>query len=92
MEKPHLHETHPDIIKRLKRAAGHLAGVIEMIEAGRPCLELAQQLQAVEAAITKAKQTLIHDHLDHCIESAVGAVPRDQRAPIDEFKQITKYL
>jgi DNA-binding FrmR family transcriptional regulator len=92
MSKQHLHETHPDIIKRLKRAAGHLAGVIEMIEAGRPCLDLAQQLQAVESAITNAKRTLIHDHLDHCLERAVGAPTLADRGPIDEFKQITKYL
>jgi DNA-binding FrmR family transcriptional regulator len=92
MNKPHLHQSHPEIIKRLKRAAGHLTGVIEMIEAGRPCLDIAQQLQAVESAVANAKRTLIHDHLDHCLESAVGAMARDQRAPIDEFKQITKYL
>lgn len=92
MSIPHQHQTHPDVIKRLKRAMGHLAGVIEMIEAGRPCLDLAQQLQAVESAIANAKRTLIHDHLDHCLETMVGAVARDQRAPIDEFKQITKYL
>jgi DNA-binding FrmR family transcriptional regulator len=90
--KPRLHQTHPDIVKRLKRAAGHLAGIIEMIEGGRSCLDLAQQLQAAESAITNGKRTLIHDHLDHCLESAVCAVSRDQRAPIDEFKQITKYL
>jgi hypothetical protein NreA len=75
------HKTHPDILKRLKRAAGHLNGVIEKIEAGRPCLDLAQQLHAVESAITNAKRTLIHDHLDHCLEATVGAVSRDQRAP-----------
>jgi uncharacterized protein len=92
MTEQHLHESHPDIIKRLRRAAGHLAGVIEMIEAGRPCLDLAQQLQAVESAITNAKRTLIHDHLDHCLERAVGASARADRGPIDEFKQITKYL
>jgi DNA-binding FrmR family transcriptional regulator len=92
MDQAHLHQTHPDIIKRLKRAAGHLAGVIEMIEAGRPCLDLAQQLHAVESAINHAKRTLIHDHLDHCLESTIGSVPHSQRAPINEFKQITKYL
>jgi hypothetical protein NreA len=92
MNKPHLHQTHPDIVKRLKRAAGHLAGVIEMIETSRPCLDIAQQLQAVESAITNAKRTLIHDHLDHCLESTVGNVSRARRTPIDEFKQITKYL
>ena len=76
----------------MKRAAGHLASVVEMIEAGRPCLDIAQQLQAVEAAVTKAKRTLIHDHLDHCLEHTVGGLAREQRGPIDEFKQITKYL
>lgn len=92
MPENHLHRSHPDIIRRLKRAAGHLAGVIEMIEAGRPCLDLAQQLHAVESAIANAKRTLIHDHLDNCLERAIGAATRVDRAPIEEFKQITKYL
>lgn len=90
--QPHLHETHPEIVKRLKRADGHLKGIIEMIDAGRPCLDIAQQLHAVEKAISQAKKTLIQDHLDHCLEEAVGTLPREQRRPIDEFKEITKYL
>ncbi|MER9412240.1 metal-sensing transcriptional repressor [Mesorhizobium sp. M0589] len=91
-EQPHIHETHPDIVKRLKRADGHLKGVIEMIEAGRPCLDIAQQLHAVEKAISQAKKTLIQDHLNHCLEDAVGPLGREQRRSIDEFKDITKYL
>ncbi len=54
MAKTHLHETHPEIVKRLRRAEGHLRSVIGMIEAGRSCLELAQQLHAVEKAIGQA--------------------------------------
>lgn len=88
----HLHEAHPQIVKRLKRADGHLRGVIEMIEAGRPCLDIAQQLHAVEKAIAQAKKTLIQDHLDHCLEEVVGPLPRDRRRSIDEFKEIAKYL
>lgn len=90
--EPHRHETHPDIVKRLKRADGHLRSVIEMIETGRPCLDIAQQLHAVEKAIAQAKKTLIQDHLDHCLDDAVGTLGQDQRATIDEFKAITKYL
>ena len=30
--------------------------------------------------------------LDHCLDDVVGAVPRADRGPIDEFKAITKYL
>lgn len=92
MKRPaHQHETHNDIAKRLKRAKGHIGKIIEMIEAQRSCLDIAQQLHAVEKAVTAAKKTLIHDHIDHCLEVAVHA-PGNQRAPVDEFKEITKYL
>jgi DNA-binding FrmR family transcriptional regulator len=91
-DQPHVHETHPAIIKRLKRADGHLKGIIDMIEAGRSCLDIAQQLHAVEKAICQAKKTLIQDHLDHCLEDVVGPLAKEQRHSIDEFKEITKYL
>ena len=39
----HQHETHVDIAKRLKRAKGHINKIIEMIEAQRSCLDIAQQ-------------------------------------------------
>lgn len=90
--EPHLHETHPQIVKRLKRAEGHLRGVIEMIESGRPCLDIAQQLHAVERAIAQAKKTFIQDHLDHCLEDVVGPLARERRQALDEFREIAKYL
>jgi DNA-binding FrmR family transcriptional regulator len=68
------HASHPDIVIRLRRAEGHLRNVIEMIEAQRGCLEIAQQMHAVEKAIAAAKKTLIHDHIEHCLEQAVGPV------------------
>ena len=67
MTQSHQHATHPGIVKRLKRADGHLCHVIGMIEDGRPCTDIAVQLQAVEKAVVAAKRTLIHDHIDHCL-------------------------
>ena len=88
-----VHASHPEIVKRLKRAAGHLATIIEMIDHHRPCLDIAQQLQAVEKAISAAKKTLIHDHIDNCLEEAIGTTsPKAARKPANEFKEITKYL
>ncbi len=86
------HESHPDSIKRPKRAAGHLRTVIGMIEAGRPCVDLAQQLHAIEKAIGNAKTVLIHDHIDHCLEQTIGPQKRAERAALDEFRQLTKFL
>jgi uncharacterized protein len=87
-----LHQTHPEVVRRLRRAEGHLRSTISMIEGGRSCVELAQQLHAVEKAIAEAKRALIHDHVDHCLEAALGQVGREQRTTIDEFKAIARYL
>lgn len=92
MDKPPTHVTHPDVLKRLRRADGHLRSILEMIEEERECLDIVQQLHAVEKAVANAKQTLIHDHIDHCLEKASGPMSRGQRSIFDEFKEITKYL
>ena len=88
----HTHQTHADIVKRLKRAAGHLEGVISMVEARRPCLDLAHQLHAVEKAVSEAKKTLIHDHVDHCLTLSANGRGGSSKAMIAEFKAISKYL
>ena len=86
------HSSHQDIIKRLKRAEGHLKSIIAMLEEGRACLDIAQQLQAVESAVGNAKKTLVHDHIDHCLEHAVREGTQSADDTIREFKAITKYL
>ena len=83
------HQSHPDIGKRLKRAEGHLHSVIAMIEDGKPCLDIAQQLHAVAAAIAKAKKELIHDHIEHCLDDGHG---QDTKTALRELKQLAKYL
>ncbi|MFU2052459.1 metal-sensing transcriptional repressor [Bordetella hinzii] len=87
---PHTH--HDAVAKRLKRAEGHLRSILQMMEDHRGCLELAQQLHAVERAISQAKKILIRDHIDHCLQEAVGGAGADRQRAIDEFKAITKYL
>ena len=82
------HASHPDIIKRLKRAHGHLGAVLAMFEEGRACLDLAQQLHAVESAVSNAKRELIHDHIEHCLDGEGG----DSRTTLKELKQLAKYL
>lgn len=55
-----------------------------MFEAGRPCVEIAQRLHAVEKAVGAAKRTLIHDHIDNCLDH--GA------ADIAELRAIARHL
>jgi len=86
------HTSYPDIIKRLKQANGQLASILAMFEDGRSCLDLAQQLQAVESVIHNAKRTLIQDHMEHCIGDAVGGGGMSVAQALREFKALSKYL
>jgi hypothetical protein NreA len=82
------HQSHPTILKRLKQTEGHLRAVIAMLEDHRSCLDLAQQMHAVEKAIGSAKRELIHDHLEHCLEGpGVNA-----KLALREIKQLARYL
>ena len=80
------HSTHPAIVTRLKRAHGHLASIITMFADGRPCVDLAQQLHAVEKAVINAKRELVNDHLEHCLDDM------GRKAAVREFKALSKYL
>ena len=52
-----IHQSHPETVKRLNRVQGHLRSVVNMIEEGRPCIDIAQQLHAIEKAVAQAKKT-----------------------------------
>lgn len=86
------HHSHPEIVVRLKRIQGHVAKVVSMIESQTPCVEIAQQLQAVESALTNAKRVFVEDHIAHCFDEKNLKHPQERRHAIEEFKSITKYL
>lgn len=87
----HVHASHPDIVKRLKRADGHLQKIIAMIDQGKPCLDVAQQLQAVYNAVGNAKKVYVQDHIEGCLD-VENSSPAALRAMTKELREISKYL
>jgi DNA-binding FrmR family transcriptional regulator len=63
-----------------------------MIEDDRPCLEVAQQLQAVYSAIGAAKKLFVQDHIEGCIDHTDNETPAKIKRQIQELKEISKYL
>jgi uncharacterized protein len=83
---------HPEIVVRLKRAEGHLRSVIAMFEKERRCVDLVQQLHAVENAVANAKRQLIHDHMEHCLAEDTEHGVADAKTVLAELRALTKYL
>lgn len=86
------HAEHTDLLNRLKRAQGHLAKIVPMIEDDRDCLEVAQQLQAVISALSKARTLLVAHHMEHHLEGVVGPLSQEARAKLSKLTDLAKYL
>lgn len=86
------HAHNPDLMNRLKRATGHLATILKMVEENRDGLETAQQLQAVISALDKAKALLVQDHIEHHLEDIVGPLSREAREKLGRLSELAKYL
>lgn len=86
------HATDPDLLNRLRRANGHLAGIIKMVEEGGDGLKIAQQMQAVVAALEKAKTLIVTDHIENHLEQLIGPLPNTVRADLAKLGQLAKYL
>ncbi len=62
-----------DLIQRLRRIEGQARGVTRMIEEGRDCQEILQQLAAIRAAVQQASIQVMRSYAMECIQSAEGS-------------------
>lgn len=60
-------------INRLKRSEGQIRGIIKMLEDGRYCIDILNQMQAVKSAIARAESEILKDHAATCVESAIAS-------------------
>ena len=59
-----------------------------MIEEGRPCVDLAQQLHAVESAISNAKGEMVQDYMEHCVGGGIEAGIVNTKTALNEFRAL----
>jgi len=57
------------VLNRLRRAQGQLAGVISMVESGRNCEEVVTQLAAVSRALDRAGFKIVASGMRQCAEA-----------------------
>ncbi len=60
-------------LHRLKIARGHLNKVIDMVEKGEYCLDIIQQSQAVQSALSKIDELILENHLKTCVRDSMAS-------------------
>ena len=86
------HQADPEIRRGLTQARGHIDSILSMLTKERSCIDLAQQLQAVESTIRKVKRALVEDHMQHCIADSANRGAMSGEEALRQFKALTKYL
>jgi len=73
-----------DIAKRLARIEGQVRGVARMVDEGRYCVDILDQVSAITKALQQVSLGLLHDHLGHCVADAVHKGGPEADAKLDE--------
>ena len=75
-----------DILNRLKSVEGHVRGIERMVENGEYCVDIVNQILAVQRALQKVNGLVLDRHLHTCVTTAIrGEIPDERERVIDEI-------
>ena len=72
-------EATTNILNRLKSIEGHVRGIGRMVENGDYCIEIANQILAVQRALQKVNSMVLDRHLHTCVTTAIRGDNPDER-------------
>jgi len=76
-------------LRRLKRIEGQVRGVARMVEDDRYCIDVVTQIGAVRAALRRAEEEILRDHVAHCVAHAIASGDKtDQRRKVAELMDV----
>ena len=76
-------------LKRLKRIEGQVRGLARMVDNDRYCIDIVTQIGAVRAALRRAEEGILRDHVAHCVDHAIKSGNKaDQRRKLSELMDV----
>ena len=60
-----------DALKRLARVNGQVSGIARMVEDGRHCTEVLQQIAAAQKAMDAVGNLVLRNYLERCVTTAI---------------------
>jgi CsoR family transcriptional regulator, copper-sensing transcriptional repressor len=76
-------------LMRLSRIEGQVKGLSRMVEADRYCIDIVTQIAAVRAALRRAEEEILRDHVAHCVEHAISSGSKAaQREKVEELMAV----
>jgi len=77
------------VLGRLRKVAGQVAGIQRMVEEDRYCVDVLNQVAAVEGALDRVGHLILASHVETCVASALqSGKPRERREKLDELLEV----
>lgn len=77
------------LLRRLSRAEGQLAGIRRMIEEDSYCVDILVQIAAVRGALGRVGQMLLSSHIEHCVATAFrSGDPLESDRQVEELMEV----
>jgi DNA-binding FrmR family transcriptional regulator len=77
------------VLKRLNRIEGQVRGLSRMVEHDRYCIDIVTQLLAVRAALRRAEEEILADHVANCVKYAIASGNKaEQRRKVTELMNV----
>ncbi len=78
-----------DIQRRLKSVEGHVRGVERMVSDGAYCIDIVNQILAIQRALKKVSGLVLDQHLHHCVTQAIrGTDDVEKEQVLGELLQV----
>ena len=83
------HEHSDDVSRRLKSIEGHVRGVQRMVEDDSYCIDVVNQIVAIQRALKKVSGILLDGHLHSCVTDALrGPDDAAREQVLDELIEV----
>jgi DNA-binding FrmR family transcriptional regulator len=83
------HAHQDQIVRRLKSVEGHVRGVQRMVAEGAYCIDVVNQIVAIQRALKKVSGMVLDDHLHSCVTDAMRGPDGEAREKVlEELMQV----
>jgi len=82
---------HKDNLVSLKRIEGQVRGIQRMIEEGKYCVDILNQIHAVIAALARIEDKVLESHFAGCVKKAVsGKSAEEKKEKLEEILSLIR--
>lgn len=85
-----MNEEKKKALQLLKTCRGQIDGIIKMIEDGRYCVDISNQIIASQSLLKKSNQLILKQHMHCCVKEAITENKADEK--IEEMLDILNKL